>query len=101
MGPQPGLLEDQVVPVQHEVLNADHRLAHLAVHQAQAQAVVHLEQAQLEVQLVALQVLDLPEALLEVLLAVQQAQALPVVLTQEVRQEEVLLLAALRKERRS
>tara|TARA_B100000003_G_scaffold85963_1_gene76993 strand:+ start:407 stop:679 length:273 start_codon:yes stop_codon:yes gene_type:complete len=90
-----------VVPVQHEVLNADHRQAHLAVQQGQVQAVVHREQAQLEVQLVDLQVLDLPEALLEVLLAVQQVQALPVVLTQEVRQEEVLLLAALHKERRS
>ena len=90
-----------MVPVQHEELNADHRLAHLAVQQGQVQAVVHREQAQLEVQLVDLQVLDLPEALLEVLLAVQQVQALPVVLTQEVRQEEVLLLVALHKERRS
>ena len=51
-------------------------------------------------QLVDLQVLNLPEALREVLLAVR-AQALPVVLTQEVRQEEVLLHAALLKERRS
>ena len=43
---------------------------------------------------------DLPEALQEVLLEVR-AQALPVVLTQGVRQEEVLLHAALHKERRS
>ena len=89
-----------MVPVQHEDLNADHRPAHLADHQDQVQAVAHREQAQLGVQLVGLQVQDLPEALQEVLLVVQ-AQALPVVLTQGVRQEEVLLHAALHKERRS
>ena len=100
MGPQPDRLEDQVAPVQHEDLNVDHRQVRLADQQVQVQAVVHREQAQLEVQVVDLQAPDPPEALPEVLLAVQ-AQALPVALTQEVRQEEVLLHAALLKERRS
>ena len=97
MGPHPDHLEDQVVPVQHEDLNVGHRLAHLEVQQGQVQAVVRREQ----VQLVDLQAQDLLEVLLEALLAVQQVQALPVVQTQEVRQEEVLLHAALLKERRS
>ena len=89
-----------VVLVQHEVLNVDHRLAHLADQQDQVQAVAHREQAQLGVQLVGLQVQGPPEALQEVLLVVQ-AQALPVAPTLEVQQEEVLLHAALHKERRS
>ena len=99
VGPQAVLPEAQVELVQLGVLNVDHRLAHLADQEGQVQAVARQVLAQLEVQHVGLVALDLPEALQEVLLAAQ-AQALPVAQTQEVRQEEALLQAALHEARR-
>ena len=99
MAPQEDLPEDQVAPVQHVDLNVGHRLAHHEARRGRVQVVAHREQAQLGVQTVDHLALGLPEPL-AALHEAQQVQVLCVAQTQEVRQEEVHLRAALHKERR-